>query len=111
MPVICIKSKIKIEEFEENISIAFICKQDSNYHLKVNNDYFDSGDYRIKIENLIKKLDKKILDEYNEKNKGVLYLALVNYFLDYIPNIYSIKFESEDGDSIYYAEEYKKNGN
>ena len=113
MPVICYKNKIKINQYVENISIAFICEYDINNHLKIknSNNYFDSGDYRIKIEDLIKKLNIDILEEYDSKNNGIRYLAILNYFLDNIPDIYSIKFESEDGDSIYYKEEYKRIGN
>ena len=35
-------------------------------------------------------------------------MALLNYFNDNIPGLYSIKFESKNGDSIYYVNELKK---
>lgn len=111
MPIICYKNKLKIDNYEEKISIAFNCEYDNDNHLVLKNYipiYFDCGDFRTKIENAIKKLNKKILNEYDKKNKGVLYLGILNYFLDEIPSIYSIKFESEDGDSIYYADEIRK---
>lgn len=112
MPIICYKNKLKIDNYEEKISIAFNCECGDNNHLKLKNyvpNYFDSGDFRIKIEDAIKKLNNGVLKEYNNKNNGVLYLSILDYFLDEIPSIYSIKFESEDSESIYYSDEIKKN--
>jgi len=110
MPVLCYNNKIKIDGYEENISIAFNCEYDDENHLKLKNytpNNFDSGDFRIKIEEAIKKFNKEALDRYNKNNNGILYLAILNYFLDEIPSIYSIKFISQSGESIYYADELK----
>ena len=111
MPILCFKKEIKIDNYKENISLAFNCFYDNNYHLKLKNYnkyYFDSGDFRIKIENAINKLNYNILMEYDRKNSGVLYMAFLDYFYDNIPELYSLKFESEYGDSIYYVNELKK---
>lgn len=110
MPIICFKKKIKIDDYEELISFAFNCVYDENYHLKLKDcitNYFDSGDFRIKIDDAINKLNYNILMEYDRKNGGVLLMALLNYFYDNIPELYSLKFESEYGDSIYYINELK----
>ena len=111
MPIICYKNKLKIDNYEEKISIAFNCKYDNNNHLKLKNyipNYFDSGDFRTKIEEAINKLNSNMLKEYKKRNNDILYLSIVNYFIDEIPSIYSIKFESEDSESIYYTDELKK---
>ena len=111
MPILCYKEKLKINGIEENISFAFNCIYDNQYHLKLKDyipDYFDSGDFRIKIENAINRLNYDLLMEYENKNGGVLYMAFLNYFYDNIPELYSLKFESEYGDSIYYVNELIK---
>jgi hypothetical protein len=114
MPIICFKNKIKINNFEETVSFAFNCIYDNNYHLKLKNyspNYFDCGDFRIKIDEAINKLNYDILMKYEHKNGGILYMAFLNYFYDEIPSLYSIKFESTSGDSIYYVNELKNKNN
>lgn len=111
MPIICFKKKIKINNYEESISFAFNCIYDENYHLKLKDyipNHFDSGDFRIKIDDAINKLNYDILREYERKNGGVLHMAFLNYFYDNIPELYSLKFESEYGDSIYYVNELSR---
>ena len=110
MPIICFKNKLNINDYIEEISFAFVCNYDDNYHLKLQNhnpNYFDCGDFRIKIENAIKELDYNILKEYDNKNNDIRYLAILDYFHDKIPELYSLKFISESGDSIYYVSELK----
>lgn len=110
MPIVCYKNKVKIRQIEESISFAFNCIYDNHYHLKLRNyepSYFDSGDFRIKIQEAIDRLDYNLLMKYEHKNGGVLHMAFLNYFYDYIPGLYSIKFESNSGDSIYYINELK----
>ena len=110
MPVLCFKKKVKINNCFEIISFAFNCIYDNNYCLKLNDcssNNFDSGDFRVKIDETIKNLNGEILLEYERKNNGVWHMALLNYFYDNIPGLYSIKFESESGDSIYYVSELK----
>lgn len=111
MPIICFKQKLKINNYEEIMSFAFNCVYDDYYHLKLkdhNPNYFDSGDYRIKIDEAINNLNINILSKYDKKNNGIRFMALLNYFYDTIPGLYSIKFESKYGDSIYYVSELKK---
>ena len=111
MPIICFKKKVEVNDYKESISFAFNCIYDENYHLKLE-DYmpgnFDCGDFRIKIDDAVNKLNYDTLMEYERKNGGVLFLAFLNYFHDNIPELYSLKFESENGDSIYYVAELKK---
>lgn len=110
MPILCYKKNVKLNNYQETISFAFNCVYDNNYHLKLS-DYipsnFDSGDFRIKIDDAISNLTGERLLEYEHKNNGVWHMALLNYFYDNIPGLYSIKFESESGDSIYYVSELK----
>ena len=111
MPIICFKKNLVVDNYKEKMSFAFNCIHDDNYHLKLKNNipnYFDSGDFNIKIEEAINKLNKELLMKYDKRNGGVLYMALLNYFYDTIPGLYSIKFESESGDTIYYVSELKK---
>lgn len=110
MPIICFREKIKIKDYEETISLAFNCVYDDNFHLELKDyvpNYFDCGDFRIKIEDTISKLTYELLMEYDCKNGGVLYMGILNYFYDNIPQLYSIKFESKTGDSIFYTSELK----
>ncbi|MFA6777855.1 MAG: hypothetical protein WCR80_05440 [Bacilli bacterium] len=41
------------------------------------------------------------------KNNNIYYLAVLNYFINEIPSLYSIKFESDTSESIFYADELK----
>ncbi len=109
MPILCFRNKIKVNNYEETLSFAFNCYYDNNYHLKFkdSNSSFDSGDMRIKIDDAIDKLTYEKLIEYDNKNKGVRYLALFKYFHDNIPELYSMKVESDSGDSIYYLDDLK----
>lgn len=111
MPILCYKNKVKINNHEETLSFAFNCVYDDNYHLKLKEytpDYFDSGDFRIKIDEAINNLNYDLLSKYEAKNNGVRFMALLDYFYENIPGLYSIKFESDHGDSIYYVNELKK---
>lgn len=109
MPVIIYKKRVKI--IGETLSFAFDCEYDKNtYALKIKNyspNYFDSGDFRIKIEDAIKNLTIEKLKEYVNKNHDVYYLGILDYFNIQIPGLYSIKFESEYDESIYYTSELK----
>ena len=106
MPILCYKKKLKINDYEQTISFAFNCIYDDNYHLKLkdyNPDYFDSGDFDIKIDEALKKLDYDLILKYDQKNNDVRFMALLDYFNDNIPGLYSIKFESISRESIYYV--------
>lgn len=112
MPIICFRKNLKIDSYKEKISFAFNCIYNNEYHLKLKDcipNYFDSGDFDIKVEESINELTNEILRQYEKRNGGVLYMALLNYFYDTIPGLYSVKFESQSGDSIYYVTELKNN--
>ena len=111
MPMIAFKNKLKHGKSEERICISFNCEYENNGLLKLKNFYpsdFDSGDFRFNIEEAINKFDSIKQEEYENKNNGVYSLAVLNYFLDEIPSIYSIKFESDSSESIYYSDEFNK---
>lgn len=106
MAIMIYKEKIK----DDLISIGFQCEYDDKCQLELKDgtdSYFDSGDYRIRIQNSIKKLSSEILSQYLNKYFGCYYIAVAHYFLDEIPNIYFIKFESTISESIYFAEELR----
>ena len=108
MPVIIYKQKLKYKDIEENISISFDCRYSEEGGLKLKNfvpDYFDSGDFRIRIGLAMEKFNEYILREYMMKNRGIYCLAIVNYLIDEIPGIYYVKFEAEHDETIYYADE------
>lgn len=110
MPILCFREKLKINDYEVTISFAFNCIYNNSYHLNLKDcipNYFDCGDFRIKIEEAISNLSYELLREYEQKNGEVRFLGILNYFYDNIPELYSIKFESETGDSIYYVSELK----
>ena len=101
MPVIIYKQKLK----DEDLYFAFDCAYHENGSLYLKNiepKYFDSGDFYLKIKNAVNNFNNEILEKYMKSNNGVYYLAILNYFLDEIPSIYSIKFVSEKSESIYY---------
>lgn len=110
MPIIAFKEKLKHGSKEENICVAFNCEYNPEGCLKLK-DYnpsdFDGDDFKIYIETAIKKLNPNIVKKYQEKNNQVYCLAILNYFVDEIPSIYSIKFESDSSTSIFYADELK----
>lgn len=98
----------KINDYEETISFSFNCVYNNDYHLKLKDFipyYFDSGDFRIK--DAIINLNYKLLMDYERKNGDVYFLGVLNYFYDNIPELYSIKFESNSNDSIYYVSDLK----
>lgn len=110
MPIIAYKEKFNHGTGEEHICLAFNCVYTDTGFLKIKDyqpDYFDSGDFRIKIKEAIKKFNPTIQEEYDKKNKGVYYLGVLDYFVNEIPSIYSIRFESDSSESIYYADELK----
>lgn len=110
MPIIAFKEKLKHGLKEENICIAFNCEYNPEGCLQLK-DYqpnqFDFGDFEIYIKAAIKKLNPNVVKKYEEKNNGIYCLAILNYFVDEIPGIYSIKFESDSSTSIFYADELK----
>lgn len=110
--------------FKENfrgdqITFTFDCEyveiQNSKYGKSLNlqlkntsDNYFDSGDFRIKIQEAISNLTEANLKNYEDKYIGIRYIAIAQYFLKAIPSIFSVKFESATSESVYYAEELGK---
>ena len=105
MPVIVYKKKLEVNGNIENISIAFNTKQtESGLVLKdYEPNYFDSGDFRLKIDELCNNFKGDILNKYLE-NK-IYCLGIVKYFYDNLPCIFSIKFESDNDETIYYKDD------
>ena len=70
MLIISYKNKLKLENNELNICISFNYIYDKNNHLCIKDykpSYFDSGDFRIKIDKSIKIFSKEILDNMKRK--------------------------------------------
>ena len=106
MPMIVFKNKYK----DYDLFFGFNCEYDDNYTLKLKdiepND-FDIKDYRQKIENAINNLNDTTLKPY--LNEISVYLvALYKYLLTSIPSIYSIKFNTDNNENIFYTDEIKK---
>jgi len=91
--------------------LALDCQYTDEGKLKLKNiqpDYFDSGDYRILIEKVFSEINDQLLENYMTKNNGVYYLAILNFLVDKIPGLFSVKFVSSSDESIYYATELNK---
>lgn len=105
MPVIVYKRKLKVYKDILNISIAFNTKQ-TNCGLELKDyepNYFDSGDFGIKIDELCENFKDDIFEEYMKN--PVFYMGIVKYFFDNIPSIFSIKFERPRSETIYYKDD------
>ena len=60
MPIIAYKEQIKHGNAQEKICLAFNCEYEESGFLRIKNyqpNYFDSGDFRIKIEEAIKRFN------------------------------------------------------
>lgn len=114
MPIIVYNNKLKNhikKDRTENISFAFDCAYNEKNYLTLKNfepNYFDFDSWKFKIEEAIAKFDEKLQKEYEEKNEGVYYLGVLDYFSTEIPSLYSLKFIDEIGETIYYTNELKK---
>lgn len=102
MPVIAFKKKLK----GYDISFAFNTCYNNECKLKIKNTdvYFSEEEKQINevIKNFDEKAYQKYLDKYN-----IIFIALAKYFIDKIPNIFSIKFEDKNQKFILYADEIK----
>ncbi len=110
MPMLIYKEKLNNDFHNEEVHLAFNCKYTKNGSLKLKDyepNYFDSGDFRIKVKEVIHNLNVLTFKKYKSQNNGIYYLALLNYFVDQIPSLYSIKFVSNTSESIYYKDEIK----
>ena len=107
MPVIVYKKKLEVNGNIENISIAFNTKQtESGLVLKdYEPNYFDSGDFRIKIDELCNNFKGDILNKYLDEMLRDGLIDEVKYFYDNLPCIFSIKFESDNDETIYYKDD------
>ena len=105
MPVVVYKKELKVHDEILNISIAFNTKQ-TNFGLELKDyepKYFDSGDFRIKIDELCNNFTGEVLDKYMEN--PIYFMGIVKYFYDNLPSIFSIKFESNSSETIYYKDD------
>ena len=86
MPVIAFKKKLK----GYDVSFAFNTCYNNEFKLKIKNSdvYFDEKTYQ------------EYLDKHN-----IIFIALAKYFINKIPNIFSIKFEDKNQKCILYASE------
>ena len=101
MPVIIFNDKLN----DQKISVAFNCKYSKDSLMIKGGNHFECGTYKAKIKEAIKNFDEDLLEEYKSKNNDIACLAILNYFVDKIPDLYSIKFEDNSEESIYYADE------
>lgn len=103
MPVIAYKNRL----LGYNISFAFNTTYTKDYKLKIKS----STEYLTTEKDII----NKVIKDFNEKefdmymtNYNVELLALSKYFLDKIPNIFSINYETKYEKCIFYASEIEE---
>lgn len=100
MPVISFKKKLK----GYNVSIAFNTCYNNECKLKIKNTDVYFTEEGNQINEVIKNFDEKTYQEYLDKY-NIVFVALSKYFIDKIPNIFSIKFEDKNQKFILYADE------
>lgn len=103
MPIIAYKAKL----LGYDISFAFNTTYTKDFKLKIKT----SDEYLTSEKDII----KKVIKDFNEKefdmymtNYNVELLALSKYFLDKIPNIFSISYETKYKKCIFYASEIEE---
>ncbi len=101
MPIIVYKNKFKDYE----LSFAFNLEYIKGYKLK-NKDYNELFSENIKniINESIENFNEDIYQNYLSEYK-ITFIALTKYFMDKIPDIFSIKYENNNENSIFYADE------
>lgn len=100
MPVISFKNKLK----GYDVSIAFNTCYNNECKLKIKNTDVYFTEEENQINEVIKNFDEKTYQEYLDKY-NIVFVALAKYFIDKIPNIFSIKFEDKNQKCILYADE------
>ena len=85
--------KRNIDLFGKSNTIRF------GYNVKLNNNKngfgnFDIGNEEILINNLLKKIDDKIIKDLNKINP--IYISLSNYLFANLPKLYSLEYETND---------------
>lgn len=85
--------KRNVDLFGKNNIIKF------GYNVKLNNnkngfENFDIGTEEILIDNLLKKIDDKIIKDLNKINP--IYISLSNYLFANLPKLYSLEYETND---------------
>ncbi|MDD5865515.1 MAG: hypothetical protein PUD07_03400 [bacterium] len=100
MPVISFKKKLK----GYDVSIAFNTCYNNECKLKIKNTDVYFTEEENQINEVIKNFDEKTYQEYLDKY-NIVFVALAKYFIDKIPNIFSIKFEDKNQKFILYADE------
>lgn len=101
MPMIVFKDKLN----DQNVDIAFDCKYSKGSLIVKSGEDFDCGTYKTKIKEAISDFNNELFEDYKAHNNDIACLAILNYFTDKIPELYSIKFEDNSEESIYYKDE------
>ena len=100
MPVIAFKKKLK----GYDVSFAFNTCYNNECKLKIKNSDIYFSEEEKQINEAIKNFDEKTYQEYLDKH-NIIFIALAKYFINKIPNIFSIKFEDKNQKCILYASE------
>lgn len=102
MPIIVFKDKLN----DQKIDIAFNCEyEDGSLVLESSEEHFDCGTYKTKIKEAIDNFSDELFEDYKAHNDDIACLAILDYFTDKIPDIYSIKFIDDEEESVYYTDE------
>ena len=107
MPIIGYKCSFKnIPSISEYIfTIKFNLKYTDYGALKIKNegnDYFDVADFKIKINEMVERFNKKI---YRDYDIGICILSVCKYIVDTIPTLFSIVVEDDNMIDIYSKDE------
>ena len=104
MPIIGYKKTFKnIKSLSEDIfTINFKLEYDEFGHLKLENNYFDVGDFGRLLDNVFNQFDEFKLKEYDN---GIYILSICKYIVDKVPNLYSIIYEENGMIDTYYKQE------
>ena len=103
MPVIAYKNRL----LGYNISFAFNTTYTKDFKLKNRSSTEYLTTEKDIINKVIKNFDEKEFDMYMT-NYNVELLALSKYFLDKIPNIFSISYETKYEKCIFYSSEIEE---
>lgn len=100
MPIIAYKEKLK----DLKVSFAFNTCYCKEYKLKIKNSDICFYEEKSIIKDTIKNFNENEFNMYIDNFK-IYYVALSKYFIDKIPNIFSIKFEKKNEICTFYADE------
>ena len=106
MPIVGYKTKMnKIKGLNCTFLINFKLTHNKYGFLEnrtIDDTYFDSGDFRIKIEEMSNAFTKEVFKKYDN---GLYIVSILKYIVDKLPGLYSVKVYYTDTVDEYTKEE------